>query len=936
MSPHRYPRQRKQLIALNGIFDDFSDNVFSAARWFNTYTGSQVTTTFVTAPGGIGGYALRLLGTIANGLDPMIAQGGVSPYPNKSKLYYINPGQNLKWSMKAEFRLRIATDQTDSTNKLAHSAGFALDGNVNWSDDHNEKRTVVYFSVANQRAGIVSGPSAVAGNELASVAWSGNLNTWYDIRIEWEYDWFYWTDYIYFPVTDERIQLPVKVYVNNELLIDVKVYLGEWRQKTSVTVVEFHAPLGRCGPHINVEDEAALTGQSVDAYYKDILITNSFRYTEYEWTSSVLSKGASSHAKATLRADSPHMINEGDDFQIWERDNTSADWSGSFRGIIRQVSRLMGKLVVIEAEGYESVFYGARGENLSYTTKTTGFIVNDVLSNPDTFLFDTSTYFDSTSTTYSRNYLMLPKLDIIAEMSVLENFIIYLDAGNCWHFQSILTNDTDVYLRWGKDKITSAHHEDNFVRTPNFLRVVGSGVYAERELSSAIFESSSRVTRTVQRLDLTTQAEVEAALDYYISNYLEPVKLLDVKLRANHAIKKGKIIRVYLPTLGIINAAYLVVQLFNNSKQQMNARLIEVKPNLPLLLADLEQRASRKEDETVPTDDLSTDEKLHVEGSAKLMVSAYYAIVDNQSGLIAREGQAIVTDYTLQWILELLNNEYYPSGRQHPSAMHVGTGTTPEKPSDTALENRTTWSYTSSEFEDIAKQIGSAGSATSYFLGNCYKMDHWQPGSNISEIGLFRDSTESDMFVRAVFPAYTPGDSWCDMYIWIKFMPVPGPCMFSFELVKGLTYCFYTNALAIKLAMERGMVVASDTFTVPDLYINEETETSGKVVICPKLLTDGTLTRTKIVTKHMMKYDYTYTFDYTNDRYNPADGDKQIFAIGLTFNDYNKRPHIFMFYRTAKMLSELDGHNCHFILWIKILRGDFNLTPVRSWETDDS
>ena len=125
-----YPRGRREIFCVGGIFDDFSDTALSATKWFDTFTAGNVVKSFVSAPGGAGGNALRLLGTIGNGIG-LAGCGTVGPFPNKSGLYYVSPLNPYLWKMKAEFRMYIHDDEPDAGNLLSHSAGFCLDGAVN-------------------------------------------------------------------------------------------------------------------------------------------------------------------------------------------------------------------------------------------------------------------------------------------------------------------------------------------------------------------------------------------------------------------------------------------------------------------------------------------------------------------------------------------------------------------------------------------------------------------------------------------------------------------------------------------------------------------------------------------------------------------------------------------------------------------------------------
>ncbi|MCK5615218.1 hypothetical protein KAR91_75845 [Candidatus Pacearchaeota archaeon] len=928
----KYPRQRNRIIAINGVFDDFNDNIFSATKWFETYDpAGPGNNSIVTAPGAIGGYTLKINGIIANGLANDRAQVGMSPYANQSRLHYISVKNPLFFSTKAEFRLRIEDDQADATNELAHSAGFALDGNVFYAAGHNVNRTVVYFSVANGKIGIVSGTTPSAANEITKVAWSGTLDTWYDIRIEWQYDYYPKRKIWYSDLTVLEDTSPtgytVKVYVNDVLFINTTIDGDDWRTKGAAPD-EYAAALGRCGPHINLEDHAANTGNSVIAYYKDIWVTSANPILlSFKAERSILIQGGNNTSEGVLRVKHNMVISEGDDFQIWEKDRGTSNWFNTFRGVIREVNKLTEVMVNVSAEGYDTIILRENTENFSYTTQTAGTIIADIINTPEKYIFDTFTYFDATTATYTRTYPYNNKIEILNEMAALENFLIYLDSALNWHFQSIKSNDTDIYLKYGKNFIIEANQSEIFVRRPNLLRVVGKGVYAERELGISTFDTYSNVKKIIQRTDLSTQAEVDEALDFYIANYLDPITLLEVTMKSNHRISIGKLIHITYPPLGIINQAYVVINYTKTEQGIMNLSLFEYRPSLSVLISDLDNRSSLNENQIIPSDETATATEFNLEGKATLLISAYYQIKDYDGGAVVQEGQMMITDYCLDAICGLLNDEGLTASTK-PNFIHFGTGTTAAKPSDTALDNQTDirgaqigqgWSHQVSTQFLIGITFGATGSNTT------------NTTINLTEIGLFND--DGDMFARAVFDSISikADPSFRGLHIWLKLTQKPGSSMLGNDLLQNLLFSHIILGFPL-FTLDHLYVYGTDTFMFPSHFNDRFSEAGGSTVLVPDLPNKGTFTRTKILTKHLVKYEFEYIFDWTNDEYAPGASDQRIQMLALGDQSDRSRRLVWLYYNSNKTLSDYDGYNCYWVLWIKLERGDINPYPTLDFE----
>lgn len=929
-----YPRQRRKLFCVGGIFDDFSDVIKSPTKWFETWTGSNVVKSFVAAPGGVGGNALRLKGTVADGIG-LDACGALAPFPNKSSMYYISPLNPYQWKMKAEFRMRIAEDEPDATNVLSHSAGFCLDGAVAWYSSYNQMRTYVLFNVSNQKVGIGTGTSGtVQIDTVYSEAWAGAVDTWYDVRIEWEHDFHAETDWQLYGDT-KKLNILVTVYVNNVQLFSEEVTWKLWRENNNT--FSYGTPFGRCGPSVVCEnDGGASNGNFVDAYFKDVWITRDVKLVEFEFVNSIISKQYDSRFKGMIIGDFPAAINKGMDIQLYARSSLSDDFAGHFRGIIREAEVLPGKkIVIIEAEGYSSVFSGEKTENHAYTTQTAAYILNDIVNTPaDKYMFDTSTYFDSATATYSRIYLNLAKMDVLMEMASLESFILFLDESNNFHFQNYFTNETDVHLRYGKDKISEFKLDETFIRQPNFLRVFGSGVSATRQITEESFGSLSVVFRNVSRLDLTTQTAVDEALDYYMSGLLEPIKILEVTLRANYEITIGKTIRVTIPALDIDNAEYLVLSVQSDNRSVMELKLLEVRPHTAILLSELYERAGMQDSQSFPSEDITGEEVVKVEGVCDVLLTVVFQVFDNYgTKSCVMSGQGLITEKGMEFFRDYWE-ETDPNTLAIPKWLAIGDGTTPAKASDNAMDNEL-YRIATTRNQDIFKRTGG----NIVIFGLRHNVFAWGAANSFScsELGLFDASSGGNCFARMVFPSVTLDRSVAGMDVYVKVMPKHGPVFMNYQWPQQVVLYLYDNAFPNNdfEKMDKGGVHGTKSFTVPHPFMQEESETGAQVVVVPDTAAQmDSFSMTKITKRYMYKIEWTYNFAYAQ-RYLAADGDAPVAYLGVGKGDgaASRNAWLLMFFRTDKLLSEYEGYFFHVIVWLRFLRG--NVDPYKEFGPDN-
>lgn len=937
---HVYPRNRRRIVAVSGIFDDLHDDLVSEVKWHETYKTGNLAWDVVSAPGGVGGNALWVKGTIGDAIG-LAGRGHLSPYPNVSNQYLVPPSQPYRTKARAEFRMRIVDDQSSANAKLSHCASFCLDGAVKWNDDHMIDRTCVNFSVANQRMGIVSGTNGVVANIQTDIEWLGSLNTWYDVRIEWHYDhwdnrqWQYadWEIGYEDKTGDEAYQqVHIKVYINNVEVLATDIFKGHWRD----TDYDFPTSMdfGRPGIGVNCENDDTgnvSNGTFAEVYYKDILITQDVILIDWKINNSAIYKGADRSCKARVFATFPESIAQGQDLQIHARNSTSDDWTGQFRGIIRSAVT-DGRLVDIETEGYDSVLANELSEILSFASKTAQEIIYDAVNVPDVkVIFDVSTFFDTAATTYNRDYVHVPKMDIIAEMVTLSNFSLSLDMANAFHFEKFTNSRlyTDIHLVHGQD-FAEYEESDLFIRRPNIIRVIGSGVIAQKEIAAERRISGSTIVREISRLDLTTQATVDDALDYYASAYILPFKVLEVTIPAKYAITPSRYIRISIAELGYNMQFAYVLNTTVASSGIMTISILSSQFDVEAFMADLNYRQTTSEAQDFPQDLTPSVDNINIEGMATFDISARFYIRDyiyhgetlGFQYTIVREGHMIVTNGFIDRLIDLVQTDDIPGQPLSPDRIIWGTGTTPARETDTSIES------SQGNYFDVGSQDGDVryGNGVGGFV-SLQSIQWRKPAytpttfSNVSELVLA--ITGEDIACRATFEPYTAESSnSIEIEINISIWPRGGACYPTHHFCRYIGRWmerWVTNPFP---APKRISFFGTDTFPYPSVYLKEETEGGGTIVVCPADDADVTSWLvTTIKDKFMIKYEQVYTFDYL-DRYDTADGDQVIGWIGTTDLDNSKTSSINLFFRTQQTLAELDGYETKIVIWLRFARRD--------------
>lgn len=926
----KYPREKKRLIIVNGAYyDAYNQSSDFHSMWEES--GDMiggVADTHYAAPGLSGQYCIRITGNIGNGTDKR--RLSVTPIPNKSYQYNISPTASLKWKNRAEFRLRIGDDEYSASYPLSHCAGFLIDGNTQILDVSNTHSTGIYFNSTGDKVGIgvYDKDADKAIKAITTVTQTILDDTWYDVRIEWSYDF----------LTDPD-GINIKVYWNNNKIIDYDIDINDFQvDSASLQKISDHGPVGRSGPTVSChQDDVGVTG-SVLAHFTDILITQEVQFIKWELANAILTRGAKNFFKGIAVLEDPLQLGRGSDITVLLREDLTDDFKGHFRGIVNQVDVINHRFSLVEAEGYASVLYEEKTDKLSFTTQTAATIVRGAINNPDKFEFRTNKFFDTVSTTYTREYIQVPKIDIMLEMAALEGFILFLDYGNFWHFQSYRTNELDEHLIFGRSRITDVKWSDVFIRQPTEVKVIGSGAFDVREVSSEQVISGSKITRSVNRLDLTTQADIDDALDYYASLVHEPLRSLELTMAHNYDLQVGHLIRITATQRSIKNQEFLIVNIHMNHQGIMRVTCLEASPALPMLLSELNKRTSSQEDQNYEQDTEAANPNYNIEGVAQLNITARYVIqkyyVTPPNWRTVREGDMVVTNDCLEDLIDIWHGDTV----NRANNISIGSDSTLPKYSDAALV--TLWQRytgtTRTKQEATAQDVGGTGMPTTlYRTLRILKEESFTSSNTIREIGI-EQLTSNDLYARAVFSdlLISIADTY-RFYIYITIMPTPNACMVTLEGVSRTIEALYDGN---NVATPKGVVISHPAnYGTSKVRMANMWASSMDGIMVPRYSNDGILTKTKLYDRHMLKFKFEYTYDYAGDNWDPLGLDPPTvpldFGIVLKTGNTGGSPshedighwNLVLFRRKNIEIDDYDTYSCKWIIWIKFIRGEYSL-----------
>ncbi len=476
--------------------------------------------------------------------------------------------------------------------------------------------------------------------------------------------------------------------------------------------------------------------------------------------------------------------------------------------------------------------------------------------------------------------------------------------GNNFHFQKPRTNQLGTHLEWGSSKIVTYNLKNLDIRMPSVIKVVGAGLFAQRELSGQQFTAQMIVTKTINRMDLTTQAEVDNALDYYVSIYREPVRILEMTLRANYTLCKGYIITVSIPQLNLRNTKFIIISITVTHLKHMTLTLLELKEGISLILSDLVKSTDLSEASSFPTD-LAADasypieKQLFSESVGTLLVSATYEIT--KASVVVRSGTMIITDELIDDLLEKLDAQ----SPTRPTYLAYGSGTTEAKYTDTALGTEISRSSATIAYDDL---LGNY--TTDYYRSVTYTLTGVT--STISEIGLLNAASAGTLACRTTFASLTnSGGSPCDIKIKISFDILPSPTMPTYGLFRNFTQWLYNNTWTN--LSEISLVFSDEFASSPTPQIDFAIRNIGGADF--HYLNLGTVTRTLLKQRDEIKFNAQ-----SSSLPNPSPNTG--YGIGFSINNTATYPDIFIFAfkPTSRDVTDYYQMKSNVTLWVRIAR----------------
>jgi hypothetical protein len=365
-----------------------------------------------------------------------------------------------------------------------------------------------------------------------------------------------------------------------------------------------------------------------------------------------------------------------------------------------------------------------------------------------------------------------------------------------------------------------------------------------------------------------------------------------------------------------------------NYRGEQLISIVSFRSDVTALIADLNYRQGSTEGDEFPQDLVSDEVK--IEGMATLNVSARFQIVEYVSGTykVQREGNMVVTNKFMDDLNDLFLTDTVPARPNEYTYIHWGTGTTPAQEDDTQIETAQGSDLIASGYKlaDGIHYWANGAAATSEEASIVFRIPQGDVGgtfSAVTELTLQETSSgSSKTAVRATFPAFTPevGQSVVEIVIAIIIRPEPGACVPTTNFLTFIEYWLRDQAIAFP-KITRIAFFGTDAFSYPSIWLETASETGGKVVTCPALESQVSLTTTQLKQKFMIKYEQTYTFDYAH-RYNSADGDQLVAWIGATSADNERESYINIFFRTQKLLSDYASYDTKIVMWLKFARVD--------------
>lgn len=774
-----YPRNRKQIHTLNGFFDPFDNLALSDAMWRMSDGSGWTAQEIIAAPALSNKYALHFKETCPIGVYTWDTNNHSTSYAAEASVWH-GLGKtfwlqsDLYFKNVLSFRMRIVSDYYDATSTDSigsYCSGAFLDACSNGGTD-SVLKAMVKFNVDAQKIVRCNGRwdnlIYYYTEDETSWDWAGSYDTWYDVRIEWSYDFF----------TAPNV-ISLSVYINNGFIGSEDIAIGNWRTGNSVYRA---APMGRCGVISHVQPQVGGSSppvgtEIVEAYFTDVCFNDTKDILGKDWNywkiaPSILKKGTDSYFEGGFvsRSKERLMVTKNSDVTFWRRKTTSDLWTPKFRGIIRSVDKSVPRIVKFEGGGYETGFYGDKTGDLSFSAKTAAEIITGAINTPVTkYGFNLTSFFDTVTNTYDRIYKERPVLEVLEEMSYLEGKIMFLDIAHAWHFEDYRANQgIGRHLIWGQSKIFSYQLEDLDSVFPSVIRVSGSGVYSERVIPQGSFGAQNRIIYNISRPELTTQTEVDEVSNFYASRYLEPIQVLNLDLIAIKDLQLAETVRVTIPELELDNHEFLVASFTEDKHRKMSLVLIEARPDAPYLLASLQEREETLESHSVAHDTEAATQLLRLDGIATMRVSCNYEIL--YDAVVQRSGPITLTNTFIDDLLDIYDRS--TADPDEPTHVAYGTDDSEEEFAEIDLVS-----------QSGARIAGTSSKTITYYYGIREVQISADFGSGVTglkEVGVFSALTGTNLKGRGVVDPYT--ETGGTVTIRFKFRLFPedtGSCRFT-------------------------------------------------------------------------------------------------------------------------------------------------------------
>jgi len=416
---------------------------------------------------------------------------------------------------------------------------------------------------------------------------------------------------------------------------------------------------------------------------------------------------------------------------------------------------------------------------------------------------------------------------------------------------------------------------------------------------------------------LITQAEVDDALDYYVSLYRDPFEMVELTMRVNYNIQKGQVIRVTSLKHDLNSRRFFVSEVAVKSNGRMTLTLLEATPKMALIIADMKKQTSRIEAEKVATDTVAESERFENEAIARTFVDVDWEIEYDSS--VVANGKGVATDELLDDLIELIAGE----SPTQPTHLGYGTGIEPLSFDNIALDTETARVALT---PTITEACYVSPNTVDYYRAVTLEIDVVNP-SAVTEIGLLNAASDGTLQARAVFDSYSQTGTVTFRFT-IRYLVAGEAMSMSWRGIKSLVDWTYNGAACnVTHIAHCGL---SD-FTQPDPCLVGAPNWQGfqyyNKTICPDDPADGTMTKSKFYDINRVKFKFVYP-DY--QRLDCSDDIAPEFAMIAVIGSWGNNSiwaysHLRKGYRYVGGTSSDEGdffeNYCIWVMWFEFVQG---------------